>query len=135
MNKSQIIIAVAALIIAVLAASIFFKPKSSLIIEDAAIALGIDNHLPLKPGTIFKSNAGRIYCYTKVSGMNAEEKSITHRWFYGSKLMAEVPLKIKSSPYRTYSTKVISKEMTGDWSVEITAPGGRVLKTLKFAIE
>ena len=48
--------------------------------------------------------------------------------------MAEVPLEIKYSTFRTWSYKGISPQWTGAWRVEIVDVADKVLKVLDFEV-
>lgn len=135
MKNPIVITSIAAVILVAAIGFMYLKPTSFLSVDKAAIALGIDKHEPLRPGTVFKSNVGKLYCYSKIRGMNATENHVVHRWIYNGKALSNVTLKLKSKLYRTYSTKTITKDMVGDWEVEIVSPDGKVLKTLEFVIE
>jgi hypothetical protein len=45
-----------------------------------------------------------------------------------------VDLEIGGSPWRTWSSKAIPPEWSGDWSVEIRDADGAVLETVGFTI-
>jgi hypothetical protein len=47
---------------------------------------------------------------------------------------ARVRLPVRSPAWRTWSTRQISPEWTGEWSVRIEDAEGRVLDTLRFTI-
>jgi hypothetical protein len=108
--------------------------QSDLSVDDASIALGIEELSPVDPGEFFSSDVGRLWCYSKVSG-GGEGDSIVHNWYYGDELMAEVSLPIRSPSYRTYSSKNIVPGWTGEWRVEITDAEGMLLETLNFTVE
>jgi len=48
--------------------------------------------------------------------------------------MARVNLPVEAASWRTWSTKNIWEQWTGDWHVDVIGPNGEVLKTLEFKI-
>ena len=108
---------------------------SSLIIERAALATGIIDREPEGVANKFPWDIEKIYFFTQVQGALLNHTTITHRWYYKNKLMAEVELPVKSNNWRTYSSKRIIYEWIGNWYVEAVDVKGNVLKTLRFEIE
>jgi hypothetical protein len=81
----------------------------------------------------FKSDVGKVYCWTKVTG--AEGTEITHAWFKGEGKMGEVKLAVKYPSTRTWSAKTIPADGKGDWRVDVVAADGTVLKSLSFKVD
>ena len=108
--------------------------ETTLYVEAAVIATGVENLTPMGVADKFPTNTGRLYCYSKIIG-GGEGSSIKHIWYYGDKKVDEIILSIKSPSFRTYSYKTISSDWTGKWKVEIVADDGTILKTLEFVIE
>ncbi len=61
--------------------------------------------------------------------------SIFHVWFHEDKEMAKVELVIGSSPWRTWSSKLILKEWQGIWRVDIQLANGRLLRSKEFLVK
>ena len=108
--------------------------ETTLYVEAAVIATGVENLTPMGVADKFPANTGRLYCYSKIIG-GGEGSSIKHIWYYGDKKVDEIILSIKSPSFRTYSYKTIPFDWTGRWKVEIGADDGTILKTLEFVIE
>jgi hypothetical protein len=102
-------------------------------VAEAAIATGVENRQPVGAAEKFSASAGKLFCWSKISG-GAAGGEIVHEWRKGEEVVAEVKLNIGGSPWRVYSSKVITPEMTGKWSVAIKQ-GDQVLKTLEFEVE
>jgi hypothetical protein len=109
-------------------------PAAGLTIEQAVIARQIEQRQPVGEATTFPSDVGRLACYTKVMGA-AGETFIEHVWSRGEVEHARVRLEVRSPAWRTWSTKRIKPEWTGEWTVRIEDAEGRVLDTLSFTIE
>lgn len=105
-----------------------------LVVAEASIATSVTGLVPDGVAESFSNDVGKLYCYTKVTG-GEEGDTITHKWYYGEDVMAEVTLNVKSSEYRTYSSKNLMSQWKGDWRVEIASSDGTVLKTVNFTLD
>jgi hypothetical protein len=88
---------------------------------------------PVDAGTEFEATVGKLFCYTKIVGAQMPIE-ITHVWYHGETEMARVNLPVEAASWRTWSTKNIWDQWTGDWHVDVIGPNGEVLKTLEFKI-
>ncbi len=85
-------------------------------------------------GSTFPSAGGRVYCLTRVHGMNPPT-SVTHVWYYEGKTMARVELSVGSENWRTWSFKTYKPEWTGFWEVKILDGDGMVLGSAGFEVK
>lgn len=108
-------------------------PEVKASVVKAAVATGIEDREPTGEATSFTDDVDTLWCYSKIK--DGEGTTITHNWYRGDELVAEIPLKIRSPLYRTRSSKKIISGWTGAWRVEIIAEDGNVLETLDFTIE
>jgi hypothetical protein len=106
----------------------------ALTVAEAAVATGIESRSPSGSAESFPPDVGRLYAFSRVTGAEGEA-AVKHLWFYGDRLMSEVRLPVRSSNWRTYSSKTILPGWTGAWRVDITDEDGKVLKTLSFTIQ
>lgn len=97
------------------------------------IAVGRDvvDRMPSDTASTFAEDVGQLYCWTRVTG--AQGTTIQHVWIHGDDEFP-VPLEIGGSPWRTWSTKTIPVEWTGEWRVEVRDAGGNVLATVRFTV-
>lgn len=110
------------------------KIMTNLEFSEFVIATGVEDLTPQNIAEVFSSSHDKLYAFCRVS--NAQENTtILHQWYYGNKLMATVPLLIKSASWRTYSSKNIIPAWTGEWRVDITTEDGLLLASLTFYIE
>ncbi len=107
---------------------------TSMTVSEAAIATGVESLTPQGAADSFEPNVGKLYAFTKVTGSEGET-TIKHLWFHGDQVVAEVELPIKASSWRTYSSKTITSDMTGQWKVDVTTHDGTVLKSIPFTIK
>ena len=98
---------------------------------EASIAASIVDRMPENPATSFPSDVGTLYCWTRVSG--AAGTTLQHVWIHDGQ-EHPVSLDIGGSPWRTWSSKEIPAEWSGDWTVEIRDAAGAVLQTLSFTV-
>jgi Protein of unknown function (DUF2914) len=110
------------------------KPGPAVTVEEGVIATGVEKLIPVAPGRTFDANIGRLYCFTRIK-TNRADAVIKHLWFHGDIMVMEVSLPIKSSNWRTYSTKTILPSATGHWRVDVTSDDGTILKRLNFTIQ
>jgi hypothetical protein len=96
-------------------------------------ATGMVDHEPEGVASEFPSDVGQVNCFTHVMGM--DNGSVTHKWIYKKKVMAEVQLKVGGSSWRTWSRKTIDPIWSGDWKVEVVDDSdGTILKTIEFVV-
>lgn len=98
---------------------------------EAQVATAIVDRMPEGGGTEFSADVGELYVWSLVEG--AGGTSIEHVWMHDGDEYP-VSLAIGGSPWRTWSSKVIPPEWTGEWTVEIRAQDGTVLETLSFTV-
>jgi hypothetical protein len=75
----------------------------------------------------------RLYCFTRITGAT-DDTQVTHVWYYGDVERARITLDVRSSSYRTHSSKKIQAFETGKWRVDILDAAGNVLKSVPFSI-
>ena len=117
-----------------LAAFVGVAPATAqLSVDESAIAADVQDRAPVGVDTAFGADVGRVFCFTRISGADAEE-TLHHVWIYNGEEVADVALNIGGSPWRTWSSKTIPDWATGEWTVEIRNSEGAVLQTLTFTV-
>jgi len=109
------------------------QQAAALSVEDSTICTGVANREAVDPGTSFAVSAGRLYCFSKIAGIQ-EPTEIVHVWYYGDTERARKTLGIKPPAWRTNSSKIIQPHEIGSWRVEILDASGNLLDTLKFEV-
>jgi len=109
------------------------KPPEGITVEPV-LCTGVEDHMPVGETETFPADVDRVYLWTKVTGVAGGEVMIHHIWLREGQEMADVPLPIKGSPWRTYSYKTIPPEWAGSWEVKITGPDGNVLTSVSFTV-
>ncbi|MFH1689923.1 MAG: DUF2914 domain-containing protein [Candidatus Eisenbacteria bacterium] len=110
--------------------------SSGLRVLRAYVCKGIEQGEPTEAGKSFVPQDGvlRLCCFSEIAGA-AGPDSVFHIWRWGDREMARVPLEVKSSRWRTWSTKRILDEWRGEWHVDVTDREGGVLTSLEFSVE
>jgi len=67
--------------------------------------------------------------------LNQANAEVSHLWFRGNQLMAEVPLNIGSANWRTYSTKTILPAWDGRWRVLVVDGEQNIVLEYEFNVE
>ena len=68
-----------------------------------------------------------LYYFTDLRGLAGQ--TVTYRWRYGGRVIAEVPVKVRANQFRAYSSKRLARSMTGRWTVVLTDSAGDTLST------
>ena len=106
---------------------------ASLQVQDVAISTGVQDRVPTGISTAFDSSVGKLYAFTRIVGAEGDTR-VYHKWYHGDDLVADVPLTVRSGDWRTWSSKTVLPEWTGDWRVVVVAEDGSVLGSVKFAV-
>ena len=114
-------------------AIIDLKAQSILKIERIAVSTGVENRQPVGESDTFADSVGTLFCYTEIRGMG-DSTTVSHVWYHGENRRADVKLNVRGYRWRTWSTKVIQKDWTGDWRVDIVSADGKILKSKRFRI-
>ena len=130
-----VLLVVIALIIVPLshAATSIAQETTPLAVAEASICRDVVNRQPIGAGYSFEASVGKLVCFTKITGAQSPAQ-ISHVWYFGDVERATVTLSVRSSSWRTYSSKRIQPHEIGDWRVDVLGPGGEILGTLQFKI-
>ena len=106
---------------------------ASLQVTDVAIGTGVHSRVPTGISSYFDSSVGKLYAFTRIVGAEGDTR-VYHKWYHGDVLVADVPLTVRSGDWRTWSTKNVQPDWTGDWRLVIVSEDGSILGTVKFAV-
>ena len=129
--RRALLFALVPLAIAALATPTAAQEMQEITVE-GAIAADVVDMEPVDPGTTFSADVGTLWCWTKVTG--AAGTTVEHVWSFGEYEWV-VALDLGGSPWRTYSSKKIVPEWTGDWTVTVRTMDGQVLEELTFTVQ
>lgn len=99
-------------------------------IARAQFTTAIQDREPTDDITTLSNSNDKVYFFTEL--VNFEGSTITHRWEYQGKTMAEVNIRVGSNRWRAYSSKSLKPDWTGTWTVTILDESGTTLKTSSF---
>ena len=108
--------------------------SAGITIEDAVISQNVVDRVPIGTGDVFTSDVEKLYGFCRVVGAS-EPTEITFNWYHQGSLKSTVKLPVRSASWRTWSSKTISPDMTGEWMVEILAADGMPLESIIFFIQ
>jgi len=102
-------------------------------IKRIVICSSVVEREPVGEGESFSVDIKKVFCFTDVRNAG-EETFITHEWYYIDELKATVKLKVTGEHWRTWSSKGIDKNWTGEWRVEVKDSDGNLLRKISFNI-
>ena len=109
------------------------QDAAALEVADPAVCTSVVDRACVDPKEEFSAAVEQLYCLTRITGAQ-EDIEVTHVWYFGDIERARISLAVRSSSYRTYSSKRIQAHEAGQWRVEVLGPDGSVLKTISFSI-
>ncbi len=116
-----------------LAAFLVFGASHVLALEvtEGSITTEINNRQPIDEVQSVSVEVGKLFCFTRVAGASGGT-SIFHVWYRNGVEMARVELPVRSSDWRTWSSKRLVPHWRGEWRVEVLDPAGELLRSLSF---
>ena len=90
----------------------------------------VDNLTELNNGT-----AERIYCFTELANLTGQV--VTHSWVYRGQVVNEAQFHVDSSHSRVWSSRLLTPDRPGSWTVVIMSAAGKVLaeRSLDYNLE
>jgi hypothetical protein len=110
------------------------QDQPAITVEDISICTAIENKQPAGIDSVFSSDVGQLYCYTQLTSVQ-DTAVISHVWIHNNEVRASVQLTLKAAKWRTWSSKRIVPEWTGDWRVEVQNEAGELLAKKTFKIQ
>jgi hypothetical protein len=112
-----------------------FVPAQSQAMEvvEGLITTQIRDRLPVDSVQSYPATSGTLFCFTRIAGA-VEEAQVFHVWYRGEQEMARVELLVRSSDWRTWSSKRLLPGWAGDWRVEVVDGEGNLLQTIAFTL-
>jgi hypothetical protein len=127
-------VAMASLCISVLLVQAGFGQEPAVLeVVSPAVCKNVENLTCVDSQNEFSMPVDKLYCFTRITGA-VEDTEITHVWYYGDVERFRISLNVRSSSWRTYSSKTIQAHETGKWRVDVLDSSGTVLKTIPFTI-
>ena len=99
-------------------------------IAKAVFTTNVQKRIPQDNLTTHDNHLKKIFFFTDVKNLSGT--TITHRWIYKDRIMAEVPLPIGGPRWRTWSSKNLWHTWTGKWQVQVLTEDGNTLLEKSF---
>ena len=93
----------------------------------AVFSTGVENHEPVDSITSVPATVGNVYFFTELRGM--QNQTVTHRWEYQGRVMAEVSFHVDGPRWRVWSSKRLLPGWSGRWTVSVVDGAGEVVAT------
>jgi RND family efflux transporter MFP subunit len=96
----------------------------------ATFTSGVTKREPVDSVETFPNDRDRVLFFTELHGMQGQ--TVTHRWEFNGRVVAEVPFEVRGWRWRVYSSKGLLPGQLGEWRVSVVDPAGRPLLTDTF---
>ncbi len=106
---------------------------AALEVEEGVITTQVSDRAPVDAVESYSATVEKLYCFTRITGAE-EDTAIYHVWKRNGEEMARVELGVRSSDWRTWSSKNLLPEWTGEWTVEVLDTQGNLLATIPFSL-
>ena len=116
-----------------LAAQAVERAAPAVEVTRAVVATAVEDREPVGESTTFAADVGTLYFYTVFEG-SFDEAQVNHVWLYEGEEVARVPLTVRGPRWRTWSSKQIMPEWTGNWTVRVIAGDDKILATVDFTV-
>jgi hypothetical protein len=103
-------------------------------VTQAVVCRNVVDRMPVGISDVFPASTQRVFCFTRIDGAQGETE-ITHNWYYKGALKASVVLPVRGSEWRTWSSKTLLPQWTGEWMVEVLSKDGTPLESVTFSVQ
>lgn len=73
----------------------------------------------------FENTVDTVYFYTVLENLKGE--TVTHRWKYSGRVIANAEIAVTDNPFSTWSSNRIEPTWTGFWTVEVLDKNSKVI--------
>jgi hypothetical protein len=108
-------------------------PAVDLKVERIETGTGVAERKIVGSSNSFPANVASVYCLTHVTGAKGET-SISHVWYQDDQERARVKLPVRSTSWRTWSSKKIPAYWSGPWRVVVLDAAGREIGSTSFTV-
>ena len=113
-----------------LAAPLAAQEQSQIQVE-IAVGRSVVDRMPVDTASAFPADVGRVAAWTRVTG--AAGDTLQYVWIHGENEFP-VSLAIGGPSWRTWTTKEIPPDWTGEWRIEVRDSAGNVLVSKRFTV-
>ncbi|MHB8453323.1 MAG: DUF2914 domain-containing protein [Acidiferrobacterales bacterium] len=104
------------------------KPQGS--VARAVFTSAVKNHEPVDTITTLTNDHTHIVFFTALKDMTGQ--TVTDRWEYKGKVMAEVKFNVGGPRWRVFSSKTLDPSWLGEWKVSVIDGNGLTLSASTF---
>ncbi|MEE8211638.1 MAG: DUF2914 domain-containing protein [Acidiferrobacterales bacterium] len=99
-------------------------------VAHATLTTAVVDREPVDSISTLSNQVSQLYYFTEIQGMAGQ--TVTHRWEYNGKIMADVSFDIGGPRWRVYSSKKLQPGWLGDWKVSVVDAAGNALSVDTF---
>jgi hypothetical protein len=99
---------------------------------EAAVGTAVAERALQGAAESFAAGTERVYCFARITNVPVDGE-IEFVWYKGETEVARVKQTVRSSPYRTWSSKTLGADGNGDWRCDVVN-GDKVLQSIKFKV-
>ncbi len=96
----------------------------------AQFTTAIEKREPIDQITFVDSGVQKIFFFTDLRNM--EGQTVHHRWLHNGTVMADVTFEVRGPRWRVWSSKTLSPDGLGDWTVEVVTSEDEVIAAETF---
>lgn len=122
------------LMVVIVAMGVSVAQAADLRVADGTITSAIENQIPVDRIESYRADFGKLYCFTRIVGAQGDTE-VTHVWYFQDNELARVTLPIRSSDWRTYSSKRFLPQWAGEWRVVVLDGEQNEIATIPFRLE
>jgi hypothetical protein len=102
-------------------------------VDRIAVGTAIEDREPVNAAESFSPDVGRLWCHSKITGAETET-TVVHVWYHQGVERARVELPVRSKAWRTWSSKRIMPQWTGEWRVVVEDSDGNTIGEVKLTV-
>ncbi len=99
-------------------------------VERSAITTHVIDREPQDEVRELSNDHTQVFYFSDLRDLAGE--TVTHRWEFDGRVVADVPFSIKGQRWRVYSRKDLRPTQLGGWAVSVIDDSGSVLRTETF---
>ena len=105
-------------------------PAVTVKVARAQFTTAVSHREPADEVTTLDSSHDKVFFFTALN--DAAGQTVTHRWEFNGKTVAEVKFAPKADHWRVWSSKTLMPDQTGTWTVEVVDGSGNTLTSKSF---
>jgi hypothetical protein len=99
----------------------------------AVIAADVEDREPVGESDHFAADVERVYFFTEFEG-DFPESQFEHVWLFEGEETARVALTARGPRWRTWSSKALMPEWSGEWTARVVDSEGNELASVSFHV-